>query len=294
MTIGSGGVFKQYVSCRLVGLVAIHLHTVDAVHDIYNTERMNTYKAVIGDCISALSRAVIPATSLVDNCRILMYHAVGTDVPGDTQQLYNMPLKTFRLQIEHLAHLQQSGAICVRDLNGGIETSSGLVITFDDGYLDNLTVAAPVLIKHGFPFTVFIAPQLVLRGDPRYLSITNIKELSMLPGVTIGGHGYSHRRLTDLDDQALTNELLDSKSWLEDIIQKPVATMSYPHGAVDERVKNFVAETGFKTATSSRFGVFNYEASQLSVPRTDVWAKDNATRFKSKLSGAWDWMSHLR
>lgn len=254
---------------------------------------MNTYKAVLGDCISALSSAVVPATSLVHDCRLLMYHAVGTDVLGDIQQLYNMPPKTFRLQIEYVARMQQSGALRVRDLNAGIETSSGLVITFDDGYRDNLTVAAPILSEYGFPFTVFIAPQLILSGDPRYLSVANLKELSILPGVTIGGHGYSHRRLTDLNDQALTIELLNSKSWLEDIIQRPVVTMSYPHGAFNERVKNFVSQTGFKAAVSSKFGVFNNKDCRLSLPRTDIWAKDGVTRFKSKLLGAWDWMSHF-
>ena len=88
-----------------------------------------------------------------------MYHSIGTSVPADIHQLYNLPPKTLTLQIEHLAHLHQTDAVCVRDLNEGVETCSGAVITFDDGYLNNLTVAAPMLIKHGLPFTVFVAAQ---------------------------------------------------------------------------------------------------------------------------------------
>jgi peptidoglycan/xylan/chitin deacetylase (PgdA/CDA1 family) len=254
---------------------------------------MNTYKAVIGDCISALSRTVNPATDLLNNCRILMYHAVGTDVPGDIQQLYNMPLEIFRLQIEHLAYVQQSTSCYVRDLNNAVETSSGIVITFDDGYRDNFTVAAPLLIKYGLPFTVFVAPKLILDGDTRYLSIATLKELALLPGVTIGSHGYSHRRLTDLDDEELRNELHASRAWLEDAIQKSVVTMSYPHGAVNERVTTFVAAAGFEVAASSKFGAFNSVCDRLWLPRTDIWAKDGLNRFKSKLSGSWDWMSRF-
>lgn len=263
------------------------------MYDKRNTERMNTYKVIIGDCVSAVSKAFIPATSLASNCRVLLYHAVGTAVPGDPHELYNISVKTFRQQIEHLAHLQKSGLLCVHDLNVGVDTSAGLVITFDDGYLDNFTVAAPILIKHGLPFTVFVAPKLILDGDARYLSVSTLKELAMLPGVTVGSHGYSHRRLTELGDQVLKNELLDSRSWLEGIIQKPVVTMSYPHGAVDERVRGFVTDLGFTTAASSKFGVFNREHSRLSLPRTDIWAKDNLKRFKAKLGGAWDWMAHF-
>ena len=263
------------------------------VHDKHNAEKMNRYKAVVGECISALSRAVIPATSLVNDCRILMYHAVGTDVPGDIRKLYNLPLETFRLHIEYLAYLQQSGSFCVRDLNSGVASSSGLVVTFDDGYRDNFTLAAPILIKYGLPFTVFVAPQLILEGDPRYLSVATLKELALLPGVTIGGHGYTHRRLTDLSDKALVNELRCSRYWLEDIIQKPVVTMSYPHGAVDKRVRSFVKDTGFTMAASSKFGVFSTGGDRLSLPRTDIWAKDGVKRFKSKLDGGWDWMTHF-
>ena len=222
-----------------------------------------------------------------------MYHAVGTDVNGDIQQLYNIPLKTFRLHIEYLAQLQQSGLIRVRGLNAGVETSSGLVITFDDGYQDNFTAAAPILISHGLPFTIFVPPKLILDGDSRYLSVTTLKELALLPGVTIGSHGYSHQPLTDLDDKALTNELRGSRAWLEDIIQKPVVAMSYPHGAVDERVRAFVCAAGYEVAASSKFGAFDSVCDRLCLPRTDIWAQDRLTRFKSKLAGSWDWMSHL-
>lgn len=39
------------------------------------------------------------------------------------------------------------------------------VITFDDGYRDNLTVAAPALAEHGFPATVFVATRVLERRE---------------------------------------------------------------------------------------------------------------------------------
>ncbi len=251
-------------------------------------ESMNT-QIFLADLVSACLGGILSKRS-TSECRVLMYHALGTLVPGDVKHLYNMHPNTFKAQLDCLTELSRSDLIRVTDIRCGIHDHRGVAITFDDGYRDNLLIAAPMLIEREMPFTVFVAPGLALSGDERYLTPPLIKELAALPGCTIGAHGYTHRALTTLGKHALDEELRSSRAWLEDITGKPVVTMSYPHGAVCDRVVAAVAEAGFELAASSRFGPYRRGEDLLIIPRLDLWSTDDTKRFKAKLAGKWDWL----
>ena len=94
-----------------------------------------------------------------------------------------------------------------------------IAITFDDGYKDNLYVAAPILAEYGSPFTVFITAKFVNKNSSVYLTPGEMRELSALPGVTIGSHGMTHRRLTGLNSGDLMSELSKSRSRIEDLVK---------------------------------------------------------------------------
>ena len=247
---------------------------------------MKAWKATLADGVSAAFRQLRP---LRENpgCRVLMYHAVGSRVSDDRQHLYNIDPSRFR---DHMRYLATSTNHAVVGLSEGVATGKGVAITFDDGYLDTLMVAAPVLVELAFPFTVFVTPGFVCGGHVRYLSATALRELADLPGVTIGAHGNSHRRLPECDDVELAQELAGSRAWLEDALSRPVITMSYPHGAVDRRVRAAAAAAGYELAACSQFGAHRRNADHLQVARTDIWAQDDLQRFKAKTVGAWDWM----
>src|SRR5207247_11405159 len=87
-----------------------------------------------------------------------------------------------------------------------------VLITFDDGYRDNLENAAPVLKSHGYPAVQFVP--LAYVGDRQPLpheehlarnGVLNptvdwdeLRELEKL-GVRIESHGLSHKPLADLE-----------------------------------------------------------------------------------------------
>ena len=234
--------------------------------------------------ISALTRIAAPAA---EGLRILIYHAVGTKIREDRLRIYTISPERFRLHMEALAAYPQNRLTGMRD--GFAGTGLRTAVTFDDGYKDNLYQAAPVLQRYGIPFTVFISTAFVQKRHASYLSPEEVKELARLPGVTIGTHGATHVPLTLCDDAALQRELDGSKQYLEDLLGAGVTTMSYPHGAVNRRVRDHVEAAGYATAACSRFDINLPGRDPLLLCRTDVLGIDTVRVLRQKLHGDWDW-----
>ena len=215
--------------------------------------------------------------------RVLMYHAIGTIIPDDVQGRYTLTPERFANQMEFIARSGRRVGVLGR-------SDTDVAITFDDGYRDNLTHALPVLERLGLPFTIFVAAGFARSGNPLYLSAAELKTLAENPLANIGAHGDSHTRLTELGDFELAVELTRVKSWLEDATGKPVTALSYPHGAVDSRVRAAVAAAGFTLACTSEFGANEAGRDALALRRIDIWNTDDEAKFESKLAGEWDWM----
>ncbi len=114
-----------------------------------------------------------------------------------------------------------------------------------------------------------------------------------MPGATIGAHGFSHRHLNRLQAAQINEELKSSKRWLENLTQKEVTTMSYPHGAFNPQVQEIAASIGYLYAATSSWGCYQVGVKLLEIPRIDIWNLDNQTALKQKLNGQWDWIGKL-
>jgi peptidoglycan/xylan/chitin deacetylase (PgdA/CDA1 family) len=238
----------------------------------------------ISETLAGVSWLRPPAKGL----RVLMYHAIGTPALGDTLGLFSLPTEHFR---QHMALLAKWTQGWVVDFNSNALNDVGcrVAITFDDGYLDNLEKAAPILCGLSLPFTVFVTSEFIRSGKAGFLSPAALRALAALPGVQIGAHGASHVALTQCDETSLRNELTRSRYYLEDLIGMPVKTMSYPYGAVDLRVRMAAAEAGFTLAACSHAGLNKLGRDPLLLCRTEVVKYDNVRLFKQKLHGDWDW-----
>jgi len=251
---------------------------------------MQSWKRVVGVGLSAGYAVKASLFGIPQGLRVLMYHSVSQGSPSDRADIYTISASRFTDQINYLTENQNNLALAVRPLLGTDDI--GVAITFDDGYRDNLEVVAPLLIDRGFPFHVFVNPTFIMSNDRKYLDESGLRELAGLPGVTIGAHGFSHKKLTECSPAELRIELSSSKNWIEDKIGQEITSMAYPHGAHNQEVRSAAQSVGFKFAASSRFGIATAKSDRFALERTDIWASDNKRAFASKVRGYWDWMQY--
>lgn len=222
-----------------------------------------------------------------DGFRILMYHAVGTNIPEDTPNIYNISPTLFEQHMKQLKSVNNGNLIDINNIQSN--NKSGIAITFDDGYRDNLHIAAPILKKLNIPFSVFVITNEVKNRNPLFLSPKDIRSLVNEYDVNIGSHSATHARLAECNDHKLKEELISSKHYLEDLLGYEITTISYPHGSVNRRVRDMAENLGYRLGATSKFDINQKDQDPLLLCRTDIWSDDNSARFMGKLNGDWDW-----
>ncbi|MHB1083818.1 MAG: polysaccharide deacetylase family protein [Thiobacillus sp.] len=167
------------------------------------------------------------------------------------------------------------------------------LITFDDGYADNLDACAE-LHQRGMRATWFVvsgstgkAPQWPDDGRPsgRLLDASELRDMQAA-GMEIGSHTVNHVRLTDVDDGQLMHELTDAKAMLEDVLGNAVNSFAYPYGAYDARCIEAVKQAGYLFASTTDTGWAMRDNDPYRIRRLTVFNQDSASSFARKLAFA--------
>lgn len=238
--------------------------------------------------------AMIPGRFMrAEGFRILTYHSVGKRSHG-----MNVPPTDFEEQMEWLARHAH-----VLPLGDVVGTGAGVAVTFDDGYRDNLTYAAPVLHRLNIPATFFVVPgrmgqMLDHDTDPHTSTLMTGEEVRELEsmGFSVGCHTLSHRRLSSLDEQAQRDEIMEGTRLLAGQLGHAVEAFAYPFGSADdynETSVRLVREAGFRHAVSNRYGVNRPGCDPWTLRRIWIDATDTLTMFRAKVEGRLDVLSAL-
>lgn len=151
-----------------------------------------------------------------------------------------------------------------------------VLITFDDGYADNYTAAYPILKKYGFKATIFVITDFVdVRAN--YLKWEQLKEMSQ-NGITIESHTATHNSLTDLTDEQLKKELIDSKQKIEAELGTTVDFIAYPTGAYNLHIAQLVKDAGYKGAFTIKYGNIDANSNIYALERVPVFHTEDTMK----------------
>ena len=221
---------------------------------------------------------------------MLMYHSVCTGKSKPTWP-WAVSLQQFRDQLDFLS--REGYATPTMDelvTNPQRWTGRTAVITFDDGYVDNLA-ACEELQKRGMRATWFVVtgsigdfPKWPAEGRPsgRLLNAIELREM-LACGMEIGSHTVNHVRLTEVSDACLNSELSDSKAALEDLLGGPVGSFAYPYGVWDVRCDDAVKQAGYSAACITRTGWALRDANPYLLRRLTIFNTDTVSTMARKL-----------
>ena len=224
---------------------------------------------------------------------MLMYHSV-TPGNGSPDWPWAVSLRRFRSQLDFLIEAGWATPT-MAELVAAPEKWTGrtAVITFDDGYADNL-FAWEELQKRNMRGSLFMISGSVGRepnwpsdGRPngRLLNAAELRAMQ-ISGMEIGSHTANHVRLTQADDKLLSAELCDSKTALEDVLGNEVTSFAYPYGAWDSRCVNAVHKAGYRAACTTRTGWALHDRNPFLLRRLTMFNTDTASTLARKLTFA--------
>ncbi len=319
---------------------------------------------------------------------ILLYHRVA-ELESDPWSLCVTP-RHFTEQLEVLRKHKEPVSLkqLSRDLQDKQLSPRSIIVTFDDGYADNLRHAQPILERYEMPATLFVvsgnigqtrefwwdkleqillqpgslpeALTLQINGDTycwelgsaseygqeeyqryrrwdadrqepptarhamyrslhqllrpllesertrvlselrkwsqngqcdrdinRSLSRAELLSIAQSGLVEIGAHTVTHPLLSTLPAKLQEDEIRQSRTQLQELVERPVASFSYPYGNYAPETLFAVREAGFESACSTVIDSIRRGTDRFQLPRVEV--KDwDGEEFARRLS-RWQW-----
>ena len=233
--------------------------------------------------LNVLSPAALSADEISTQVPILMYHHLSEDVTNSEM----VSPEQFEVQIRALSEAGYTGVsfdeLQAYVLRGEPLPEKPVVITFDDGYRSNYTLAYPILQKYGMKATIFAVG--VSFGTDHYkdtdyaitphFGAAEAAEMTASGLISIQSHTYDMHQWPPYETgsavrenilqlsseseeayvQALTEDFTRSRALLEGATGRPVDVLAYPAGQYSTLTQVTLQSLGVHVTLSTNPGI---------------------------------------
>lgn len=231
---------------------------------------------------------------------VLVYHQIEEAPPKGSpfRSLYVAPA-AFARQMALLKWLGYTGLSMsgLQPYLRGERMGKVVGITFDDGYLNNLTHALPVLQRHGFSSTCYAVSGLVGKtnlwdegigiAQTPLMTQTQMRQW-VSGGQEIGSHTRNHVNLLEISDESVVDEMAHGKTDLETSVGAAVHHFCYPYGRYAPRHVAMAADLDFVTATTTQRSRCHAGVAMLEIPRVPVLRSTSLPMFWLKIASGYE------
>ena len=221
---------------------------------------------------------------------ILCYHNVAVAPPEARFKLLYVGPEAFERQLWWLRRLGLRGVSMSEGL-ARLRAGSArgcVAVTFDDGYVDTLTTAAPLLKRYGFGATCYVVSGALgtyNSWDAEYLQekkpLMSDAQLGqwLAEGMEVGSHSCTHARLHQLPGAAALEEIAESREALHRLLGVAIEHFAYPFGNFTSDVIALVRRAGYLSAVTVVPGAARAGDDPLQLPRILVDGERGLGRF---------------
>ncbi|MBO4556670.1 MAG: polysaccharide deacetylase family protein, partial [Elusimicrobiales bacterium] len=172
-----------------------------------------------------------------------------------------------------------------------------VLITFDDGYQNNYTVAYPILKEFGAKGNIFLVFNTIGKvnswhnpaSEPwvNMCTLDQLKEMQESGVFDFGGHTLNHPHLTKIDHEDAKTEINQSKKKIEEALGRELCAFAYPYGdgAYNEGVRKIALDAGYTFDFSFKEGItaWPWERDNHTIDRLYIKGSDDMGDFRLHL-----------
>jgi len=217
---------------------------------------------------------------------ILMYHRIDTRLSAHDPVTVHLTVMAAQFEAQ-LRLLSQAGyrSLTLDELVDALTRAVAppprrAVLTFDDGYEDNYTVAFPLLRRYGWTAAFFVVTSTV--GTRDHLTVAEIREMARA-GMAIESHGQHHIDFSRLPLPVARGELERSRALIARWTGRPVRFFAYPAGRFTPALVQLLRQVGYRGAVTEIPGFVTASSHPFTLERVRVDHDDTLASFAHKL-----------